>query len=82
MEDDNLQVEAIEDRDNGGVEVTPEINETYEDSHYRSEQVLTLGRSILRTIQEVHYVIKDSSLKKEQLETLLAYRDTLVSKLK
>lgn len=78
MEDDNLEVEGYEDTQ----EEAPVKDNSYSDSHYRSEQVLELGRSILRTIQEVHYVIKDSSLKKEQLETLLAYRDALVSKLK
>jgi hypothetical protein len=79
MEDDNLQVEGYEDLVQ---EEAPVKDNSYTDSQYKSEQILTLGRSILRTIQEVHYVIKDSSLKKEQLETLLAYRDTLVSKLK
>lgn len=43
---------------------------------------LKLSTEILKVVQEIHYTIKDSSLKKEELQVLLDYRDKLVNMFK
>lgn len=81
MEDDNSGLEGLEDTTAQEKKAAAALSNHYQALHDLQRKIL-IGKDILKSIEQLHYIIKDNTLKQEETQVLLDYRDSLVRMLK